>query len=277
MRAIFLTAIFSLAAAGFLFASGTNVLTDEKARVSYAIGMMVGNNLKQQNIDVDNSAFLSGLDDQESGKPTLMTPQEAQTTIRDFQQKARAALAGKNKSEGEAFLAQNKNKPGVVTLPDGLQYKILTDGTGATPSADSIVTVNYRGTFINGTEFDSSQRAGHPVQFPANHVIPGWTEALTKMKVGSKWELFIPSALAYGERGNRVIPPNATLIFDVELLKSENPPPPAAPKTLSAAPLTSDIIKVPSAAEMKKGAKIEVIKPEDLKKAQSETQSNQSK
>ena len=131
------------------------------------------------------------------------------------------------------------------------------------------MTVNYRGTFLDGTEFDSSAKSGHPAEFQANHVIPGWTEALTNMPVGSKWQLFIPSDLAYGERGNRGIPPNSTLIFEVELLdtKASPPPPPAAP-------LTSDIIKVPSAEEMKKGAKIETLKPEDVQKLQSQNQTN---
>ena len=131
------------------------------------------------------------------------------------------------------------------------------------------MTVNYRGTFIDGTEFDSSAKAGHPMDIQANHVIPGWTEALTNMPAGSKWQLFIPSELAYGERGNRGIPPNAALLFDLELLevKATPPPPPTAP-------LTSDIIKVPSAEEMRKGAKIETLKPEDVQKLQSQTQTN---
>ncbi len=126
--------------------------------------------------------------------------------------------------------------------------------------------MNYRGTLLDGTEFDSSYKRGQPAQFPVGGVIHGWTEALEKMPVGSKWKLFIPAELAYGERGNRSIPPNSTLIFEVELLDTKTPPPPAA--AAPTAPLTSDIIKVPSAEEMKKGAKIEVIKPEDAAKAQ---------
>ena len=116
------------------------------------------------------------------------------------QQKKREELAAKSKAEGEAFLATNKNNPGIVTLPDGLQYKVITNGTGAMPTNTDIVTVNYRGTFIDGKEFDSSYKRGQPAQFPVGNVIPGWTEALTQMKVGSKWQLFIPSELAYGER-----------------------------------------------------------------------------
>jgi FKBP-type peptidyl-prolyl cis-trans isomerase FklB len=259
-----------------LFADDTNVLSDEKSKVSYAIGMTIGHNFQQQGIDVDTALFMRGLTDAKSGGTTLLTMPEMQATLKQFQQemaakqaKLRADQALTNKTAGDAFLAANKNNPGVITLPDGLQYKVLTAGTGATPTADATVTVNYRGTLLDGTEFDSSAKAGHPIQFQANHVIPGWTEALTNMMVGSKWQLFVPSELAYGERGNRGIPPNSALIFEVELLdtKASTPPPPAAP-------LTSDIIKVPSAEEMKKGAKIETLKPEDVQRLQSQTQTN---
>ena len=259
-----------------VFAYDTNVLSDEKSKVSYAIGMTIGHNFQQQGIDVDDTVFLRGLKDAQSGGTTLLTMQEMQVTLKEFQQgmaakqaKLRAGQALTNKLEGDAFLATNKNNPGVITLPDGLQYKVITAGTGAKPTSDATVTVNFRGTFIDGTEFDSSAKAGHPMDIQANHVIPGWTEALTNMLTGSKWQLFIPSELAYSERGNRGIPPNAALLFDIELLavKATPPPPPSAP-------LTSDIIKVPSAEEMKKGAKIETLKPEDVQKLQSQTQTN---
>jgi FKBP-type peptidyl-prolyl cis-trans isomerase len=259
-----------------VLADDTNVLSDEKSRVSYAIGMTIGHNFQQQGIDVDIGLFMRGLTDAKSGGATLLTMPEMQATLKQFQQdmaakqaKLRAAQAETNKLAGEAFLATNKNNPGVIALPDGLQYQILTAGTGAKPAPDATVTVNYRGTFLDGTEFDSSAKSGHPAEFHANQVIPGWTEALTNMPVGSKWRLFIPSDLAYGERGNRGIPPNSTLIFEVELLDTKaSLPPPAA------APLTSDIIKVPSAEEMKKGAKIETLKPEDVQKLQSQNQTN---
>jgi FKBP-type peptidyl-prolyl cis-trans isomerase len=273
MKTIFLTAVFFLGTMAWLFADGANVLGDDRARTSYAIGMMLGTNWKQQGVDVDNNLVLRGLNDQESGGPTLLTTQEMQTTLHDFQQalvakqqEMRGKLAAKNKAEGGAFLETNKNQPGVVTLPDGLQYKVLTDGDGATPTPADIVTVNYRGTFINGTEFDASAKAGHPAQFPVNGVIHGWTEALTQMKVGSKWQLFVPSELAYGEQGRPGIPPNSTLIFEVELLDAKTPPPPT--------PLTSDIIKVPSADEMRKGAKIQTLKPEDIQELQSQSKTN---
>ncbi|MEI9961413.1 MAG: FKBP-type peptidyl-prolyl cis-trans isomerase [Limisphaerales bacterium] len=270
-NSILITTIVSLTAAVSLFAADTNVLSDEKLKASYAIGLMLGHNWQEQGLDVDYSLVLRGLNDAHPGKSPLLTQEEVQATLREFQQslmakqqKLRAEQGVKNQAEGEAFLATNKNNSGVITLPSGLQYKVITDGAGATPSADSTVTVNYRGTFIDGKEFDSSARTGHPAQFQANRVIRGWTEALTNMKVGSKWELFIPSDLAYGAQGTRTIPPNSTLIFEVELLDTQTPPAAAAPST---APLTSDIIKVPSAEEMKKGAKIEVIKPEDAAKA----------
>jgi FKBP-type peptidyl-prolyl cis-trans isomerase len=191
---------------------------------------------------------------------------EYQKSLAAKQQKMREEAAAKNKADGEAFLAGNKTKPGVVTLPDGLQYKIITDGSGATPMMNDAVTVNYRGTFIDGKEFDSSAKTGLPAQFTVGNVIHGWTEALMQMKVGSKWQLFVPSELAYGERGRPNIPPNTVLIFEVELISTEHQSPPAP--AVSNTPLTSDIIKVPSLEEMKKGAKIEVIKPEDAAKLQ---------
>jgi FKBP-type peptidyl-prolyl cis-trans isomerase len=276
MKSTLLAVVFSLGLVAPLLADDTNVLTDAKARASYAIGMTLGHNWQQQGLDLDLDLVLRGLKDAESGGTTLLTPEEMQATLKEFQQtmmakqeKMRAEEAVTNKTAGEAFLATNKNNPGVITLPDGLQYQVITAGTGATPTADSTVTVNYKGTFLDGKEFDSSDRTGHPLQIQADRVIHGWTEALTKMKVGAKWKLFIPSDLAYGERGNRGIPPNATLIFEVELLDTKAPAAPAA--MAPAAPLTSDIIKVPSAEEMKKGAKIETLKPEDVQKLQSQS------
>jgi FKBP-type peptidyl-prolyl cis-trans isomerase FklB len=147
---------------------------------------------------------------------------------------------------------------------------VLTDGFGDSPKAEDIVTVNYRGTLLDGTEFDNSNKRGQPAKFRVNGVIAGWTEALQKMKPGSKWQLFVPSNLAYGENGNQNIAPHATLLFDLELVSAEAPPPPPPP----AAPLTSDIIKVPSLEEMKKGAKIETIKAEDVEKIQKQQQTN---
>jgi len=259
--------------------AGTNVLADEKARVSYAIGMTIGHNFQAQGVEVNTDTLLRALKDMQSGGTTLLTQQEMRDTLAEFQKtlaakqrKMHEEAATKNKTEGEAFLAANKTKPGVVTLPDGLQYKIITDGNGTLPMGNDVVTVNYRGTLIDGTEFDSSISRGKPAQFSVGNVIHGWTEALTQMKVGSKWQLFVPSELAYGERGRPGIQPNSVLIFEIELVSTEHQSPPA-PVVSTNAPLTSDIIKVPSLEEMKKGAKIEVIKPEDAAKLQqSQTQ-----
>jgi len=260
--------------AAVLKAEGTNELADEKSRVSYAIGMMIGHNWQQQGLEVNPDIFAQAVKDVQSGGKTLLTEEEMHETLANFQkefaaqqQKRREEMAAKDKQEGDAFLAANKDKPGVQTLSDGLQYLVITNGTGPTPGPNDTVTVNYRGTLVDGTEFDSSYKRGKPWQCRVNGVIHGWTEALEKMPVGSKWKLFIPSDLAYGEQGTRGIPPNSTLIFEVELLDTQSPAPPKA-----AAPLTSDIIKVPSAEEMKKGAKIEVIKPEDAAKAQKSSQ-----
>jgi FKBP-type peptidyl-prolyl cis-trans isomerase FklB len=202
------------------------VLKDQKDKVSYSIGMNIGNNLKKQSIDVNPDVLAQGIKDALSGSKALMTEQEVNETMMSFQKEMAAKqierlkeLGEKNKKEGEAFLAGNKKKGGVTTLPSGLQYKVIKEGTGETPELTDTVTVNYRGTLIDGTEFDSSYRRAQPATFPVNAIIAGWTEALQLMKVGSKWQLFIPSDLAYGERGaGRDIGPNATLIFDVELI-----------------------------------------------------------
>lgn len=252
-------------------------LKDQKAKVSYSIGMNIGNNLKRSGYDVDVDTLASAIKDVLTGKEPKLTEAQAREVLTSYskemnakREEERAQKAEKNRKEGEAFLAENKKKEGVkthtVTLPDGktaeLQYKVLTEGTGPTPKSNDVVTVNYRGTLINGTEFDSSMKRGQPAKFPVTGVIKGWTEALLMMKTGSKWQLFIPSSLAYGDRGSGpTIEPGSTLIFEVELISAE---PQAAPAP--AQPLTSDIIKVPSADELKKGAKIEVIKPEDVEK-----------
>ena len=260
MKKITLIALFCLSAAASSRADGTNVLSDEKSRVSYAIGMSVGHNFQAQSIDIDDDAFLRGVKDAQAGGPMLLTPDEMRTVLTDFQKNHAAQIGLKNKTDGAAFLAANKSKPGVVTLPDGLQYLVITNGTGAMPTANDTVTVNYRGTFINGTEFDSSYKRGQPASFPVMGVIHGWTEALLQMRVGSKWQLFIPSDLAYGEPGRTGIPPNSTLIFDVELVSVQPPPQPqSSAPSASMQPLTSDIIKV-------QGTNVQVIKADDAAK-----------
>ena len=201
-------------------------LKDLKDRVSYSIGMNIGRDFKMQKLDINPDLVAQGIKDEMSGK-VLMTQEDVKKALDEFKTQMRAKnearmkeLATKNKKEGEAFLAKNKKEKGVVTLPDGLQYKIIKKGTGPSPTKDDTVTVNYRGTLVDGTEFDSSYKRGEPATFPVKGVIPGWTEALPLMKEGAKWRLFIPASLAYGERGaGNVIGPNAVLVFDVELLK----------------------------------------------------------
>ena len=247
-------------------AEETKTFKDDKEKANYAIGLNVGNNFKQGNLEYDAASFDQGMKDALAGKQGL-TMQEANDVIRKYQGERRAVIGAKNKADGEAFLAANKAKPGVKVMESGLQYKVLAEGSGESPKAEDTCVVKYRGTLIDGTEFDNSERApGGTASFPANRVIKGWTEALTHMKPGAKWQLFIPSDLAYGEQGNRNIAPNSTLLFDVELV-SFTPPAPPAP---APAPLTSDIIKVPSLEEMKKGAKIETIKAEEVEKLQKE-------
>ncbi len=201
-------------------------LKTQKDKVSYVIGLDMGNSLKKNMVDVDTELLIRGLKDALSGATPIMTEQEMKETIMALQKDLQAkqqeqvkALAEKNKKEGEVFLAENKKKGGVITMPSGLQYKILTDGKGKSPKATDTVTVNYKGTLIDGAEFDSSYKRGQPATFTVNGVIPGWTEALQLMKEGSKWQLFIPSNLAYGEReAGGTIGPNAVLIFEVELI-----------------------------------------------------------
>ncbi len=196
-----------------------------KEKLSYAIGMDVGSAIKKQGLDVDGQFLAAAVRDSIAGGKLQMTQEDMMATLKDFskqmqakQQAASAAAGAGAKAEGDKFLAANKAKADVKTLPDGLQYKVIKDGTGPSPKATDTVSVNYRGTFIDGKEFDSSEKNGGPVSFPVNGVIKGWTEALQLMKVGSKWQLFIPGDLAYGAEGRPGIPPNSTLLFDVELL-----------------------------------------------------------
>jgi len=212
--------------------TAATALKTPKDKFSYALGMNLGASLHKQAVDVDPSVVAQGLRAALAGGKTLMTQEEAQAALMEVQnelrkkQQEKMQVAGEaNKKEGEAFLAANKGKEGVVTLPSGLEYKILKAGTGPKPTASDSVVCNYRGTLMNGTEFDSSYKRGQPATFPVNGVIKGWTEALQLMPVGSKWQLFVPSSLAYAERGaGGEIGPNATLIFEVELLSIQEKP-----------------------------------------------------
>jgi FKBP-type peptidyl-prolyl cis-trans isomerase FklB len=261
--------------------SETNTVTKEK--FSYCIGANMASSLRRQKVEVDLDEVLKGLKETLAGNSAL-SDQDAFNTIRTHLTNNRKRIADENKAKGDKYLAENKTKPGVIALPSGLQYKVLTEGSGESPKSNDVVTVNYRGTLLDETEFDSSFKGNKPASFPANRVIKGWSEALQLMKPGAKWQLFIPSNLAYGEAGS---PPNIgrseTLLFEVELLSFEPPPPPATnapPAAITTAPgvrpasqpVTSDIIKVPSKEEMDKGAKIEVIKKEDLERLQKEEQ-----
>lgn len=195
-------------------------LDTQKDKVSYSIGLNVGKNLQRDSISVNPDALLRGiLDASADSSSRLMSDRQAQETLMEYQQELRTKQIAGAKKKGDDFMAQNAKEPGVVTLPSGLQYKILTEGKGKSPKLNSTVTTHYSGKLLDGTEFDSSYKRGEPATFKVSGVIKGWTEALQLMKEGSKWELYIPSDLAYGERGaSGVIPPNATLIFQVELL-----------------------------------------------------------
>jgi FKBP-type peptidyl-prolyl cis-trans isomerase FklB len=252
---------------------------EQKENMSYAIGMDIGKNLKRAGVELDLDVLSSALKGAMAGQPSKLTDQQAQEAIGAFRKEAmakrdeeRLKTAEKNHKEGAAFLAENKKKPGIKTLEvklaDGttaeMQYKVITEGTGASPKSTDTVTVNYRGTLMDGKEFDNSAKRGQPAKIPLNRDnLRGRAEALQMMKAGSKWELYLPPTLAYGDQGfGPTVEAGSTLIYEVELVGTEGPPPPPPP----AQPLTSDIIRVPSAEELKHGAKIEVIKPEDLEK-----------
>jgi FKBP-type peptidyl-prolyl cis-trans isomerase len=241
-------------------------LTTRKDRFSYALGMNfgrgLGERLKEQTVEFDPSLVAQGLKDALSGAKLRLTDDEARAVLAEVQtelqkeaQAKQKQEADKNKAEGDAFLAANKAKEGVVTLPDGLQYKVLTAGTGPKPTATDTVVCHYKGTFVDGKEFDSSYKRGEPLTIPVSGVIKGWTEALQLMPVGSKWQLVIPSDLAYGPGGRPGMPPNETLVFEVELISIQEKKPeaktpdagtPDAPSTTGSTP------SAPSSAEPKK-------------------------
>lgn len=228
MKVVSLVVLGTALVAGQVFADDAALKT-EKGKVSYSIGNGMGSNLKTQGVDVDVDMLAKGIKDALAGAKPMMSQADMQKTMTDLrtkmmaqQQEKMAAAGTKNKAEGEAFLAKNKKVAGVKTTASGLQYQEIKAGTGKTPKATDKVSVNYRGTLLDGTEFDSSYKRGTPASFPVTGVIPGWTEALQLMKEGGKWKLFVPSTLAYGPQGaGGVIGPDAMLIFEVELLKVE--------------------------------------------------------
>jgi FKBP-type peptidyl-prolyl cis-trans isomerase FklB len=210
-------------------------LKTDKDKFSYALGMNFGTNLRKQGLDLDPAVFAKAFAEAFNTGKTAMTEQDMETILTAAAQQIRAKQAAEDaakaeqaKQEGEKFLAENKTKEGVVTLPSGLQYKILQQGTGAKPTLEDSVTCNYKGTFINGTVFDASEQHGGPASFQVKGVIAGWTEALQLMPTGSKWQLFIPANLAYGADAPPEIGPNTTLIFEVELVSVQKPTAPAA-------------------------------------------------
>lgn len=211
-------------------AEAAEAVTEEKAdsfkndvdRISYAIGLQIGKGMKQQGLEINPDMLAQAMKDIFAGKEPLLTQEQAQKVMMDFQKQMvekQQKAAEENAKKGAAFLEANKAKEGVKVLPSGLQYKVITEGTGKTPTADDKVKTNYRGTLIDGTEFDSSYKRGEPAEFPVKGVIRGWTEALQLMKEGAKWELYIPASLGYGERGSQSIPGNSALVFEIELLE----------------------------------------------------------
>ncbi len=252
------------------FAQESTQLKDEKDKVSYSIGLDIGNTFKKQNMDISLDALNAGLKDGVSGNKPLLNEEQVKETMTAYSKTMMEKQAAKNKeaaakngAEGEKFLAENKSKEGVKTTASGLQYKIVKEGDGPTPKETDTVVTHYRGTLLNGKEFDSSLARNEPATFPVNRVIKGWTEALQMMKVGSKYQLFIPASLAYGERGaGQDIGPNSTLIFDVELLEIK---PPAAVPTPVGSPADQANSKPeakPAASAAKPSAKPSA-KPED--------------
>jgi FKBP-type peptidyl-prolyl cis-trans isomerase FklB len=229
MKFVSILVIGMLVLAGQVYGADDGTLKSEKDKLSYTFGANFGKSLKQQEIEINTDIFIKGMKEGLSGGKMLLTDQEMKDTMTSFQKEMaakqaekRKTLGEKNKKEGDAFLAANKSKEGVKTLPSGLQYKVITEGTGKTPKATDTVVTNYRGTLIDGTEFDSSYQRKAPATFKVNGVVKGWTEALQLMKEGAKWQLFVPSELAYGERGaGPNIGPNAVLIFEIELISSK--------------------------------------------------------
>jgi FKBP-type peptidyl-prolyl cis-trans isomerase FklB len=207
-------------------------LEDPKQRISYTIGLNMGRDFVSQDVEIDTAALMAGVRDGLGGQKPRLSDDEMQAEVKKFreamvakQEAKMKELAAKNQAAGAEFLAKNAKEPGVVVRESGLQYKVLKEGTGPMPKVDSIVSVHYRGTLLDGTEFDSSYERNQPLVLPVGGVIPGWTEALPLMKEGSKWQLFIPAALAYGEAGAPpAIGPNATLLFDVELISASAKP-----------------------------------------------------
>jgi len=228
MKHIVMTALWIALLSGICLAEDKPVAQDQKNNESYSLGFQIGDSYRKRGLDMNSDQLIKGIRDGLSGTTPRLNRQEMQTLLEELKKKVRAVREAKRRKmavqyrrKGKEFLAANAKKPGVVTLASGLQYKIIKEGTGKTPGLKDKVTVHYRGTFIDGTEFDSSFRKNEPVTFRVNAVIRGWTEALQLMKEGARWQLFIPEYLAYGNNG---LLANRTLIFDTELISSQSSP-----------------------------------------------------
>lgn len=220
MKTHVITALLLLSFVPRAMAADPSLDTDEK-RFSYTVGFQMAQGLRQQGLEVDADALIAAIRDVLAGEPLKLTSEEMQAANRAYiaqQEEKLAALAADNKKAGDEFLGRNAKKKDVKTTPSGLQYRIIEEGSGKKPTADDTVSVHYTGTFIDGEQFDSSLDRGQPVSFQVGEVIQGWQEVLPMMREGAKWQVFIPAELAYGEQGNNAIPPNETLIFDIELL-----------------------------------------------------------
>jgi FKBP-type peptidyl-prolyl cis-trans isomerase len=266
---------WTLAAVAVLAAAGSTAqaaeiqsaadLKDARQRASYGLGVNAAKTWQSRGADLDWDAYFRGIQDAVADKEPLLSDAEVREAMNTFQTEVQTRMqakakedGSKNEAAGKAFLEANKTKEGVKTTASGLQYKVITMGDGAKPTSTDRVTVHYTGKLIDGKKFDSSVDRGQPATFPLSGVIKGWTEGLQLMPVGSKYQFFIPSELAYGVNAPPAIGPSQVLVFDVELISIDAPPKPQ--------PVTSDIIKVPSAEELAKGAKIEVIKADDAQK-----------
>jgi len=254
--------IAAISIASLALAQDKGALKDSKEKASYSIGHDIGSTFKKQNVDLNPEAILAGMKDAMAGKDALSKEERdkvLEAFTKEMTEKQAAAskeAATKNAADGEKFLAENKKKEGVKVTASGMQYKVLKEGTGPAPKETDTVVTNYKGTLIDGTEFDSSYKRGEPASFPVNRVIKGWTEALQMMKTGSKYQLFIPASLAYGERGaGRDIGPNSTLIFEVELLSIKPPEAPPAAGAPGAATATSPGAATAASPAISPGAK----------------------
>ena len=272
----FLLAAWLGGAATAFAASGTNdaaAFKDDREKASYAIGMVFGTQLKNSHMDVDVDLIVKTMKETLAGKTSKLADTDAQRAIGTYQQQQAKAIAEKNSKASEKYFAEQRRKPGVqsvpVVLPDGATneffYKVMTEGTGETPKPTDQVKINFQSTLIDGKEVAGQYGHAEGVQLPLMRVpLRGLAEALQRMKPGAKWELYLPAALAFGERGMMNVEPGAPIVVQIELLSIEAPKPPPAPNQ----PMTSEIIRVPSAEDMKRGEQIERIKPEDIPKWQ---------